>query len=1127
MATLSRDLRRKLESVVADARDVAEEAAAKALDALAVGQAKAHGSMTEPQKALRNRLRAHGRQLGDGRNTEKGTQELNYLITECAYEHWHRMLFARFLSENQLLIEPESDVPITIEEVKEWARERGQDWVALAGEFAVRMLPQVFRQDDPVLEIAFAPEDRKRLEDLLESLSPEAFIASDSLGWCYQFWQSKRKDQINASGNKIGAAELPAVTQLFTEDYMVDFLLDNTLGAWHAGKVLAGKPKLAESTQSEDGLRQAVALPDCQWKYLRFAKDKEGRWAPAAGTFDDWPKTAKELKCLDPCMGSGHFVVAMFERLVALRMADEELDVETTVAAVIRDNLFGLEIDPRCTQIGAFNLALAAWRRVGHCRLPAMNLACSGLAPNARDSDWLAIARDNQKLQRGMERLYRLFKNAPVLGSLVNPRAGEADLLDAAFPELRPLLEKALVQEDENDTTHELAVTARGLAMAAEILAGQFTLVATNVPYLGRGKQDDILKEYSERVYPESKADLANCFVERCLEFCAMSGSTALVVPQNWLFLASYVELRQKLLKHGKWNWIAALGAKAFQTPMWDFNVMLLCISRNQPSIGQTILGIDVAEYGAADDKANALLKESLLYLDQRGQLANPGSKVVIGLLVKADPLGRHAVSYQGLKTGDDGRFRAVFWELPAMIAPWRFFQSTVPAVTPFAGRESILRYDDDGAAIARNQGKAAWGKLGVAISQMASLPATLYLGDPFDSNVAPIIPREVRLLPALWAFCSSTEFVQQVRQLDAKVAVANGTFAQVPFDLAHWQKVAADEYPHGLPKPSSNDPTQWLFNGHPAGADQALHVAVARLLGYQWPRQTGSSFPDCPALGPDGLGQLADKDGIVAISPARGEGPATERLGEVLASAYGKDWNATRQEELLAEVDYRGASLEDWLRDGLFEQHCDIFHQRPFVWHVWDGERDGFHAFVNYHKLVAPDGEGRKTLEKLTYSYLGDWIARHKAEQKQGKEGADAKLAAALHLQGQLKRILEGEPPYDLFIRWKPLHEQAIGWEPDINDGVRMNIRPFMMAKTLNGKSIFRKTPKIKKWDKMDGGKEPKRPKQDFPWFWGRDEETTDFRGGSDFDGNRWNNLHYSIKMKREARERQKEKGR
>jgi hypothetical protein len=153
---------------------------------------------------------------------------------------------------------------------------------------------------------------------------------------------------------------------------MVDFLLDNTLGAWWAGKVLAANPELA-ATASEDELRQACALPGCQWNYLRFikAEPKETSeassflqssignpqstiaWSPAAGTFDGWPKNAADLKCLDPCMGSGHFVVAMFERLVALRRAEANLDERAAVVAVIRDNLLGLEIDPRCTQTTA------------------------------------------------------------------------------------------------------------------------------------------------------------------------------------------------------------------------------------------------------------------------------------------------------------------------------------------------------------------------------------------------------------------------------------------------------------------------------------------------------------------------------------------------------------------------------------------------------------------------------------------------------------------------------------------------------------------------------------------------------------------------------------------------------
>ena len=202
------------------------------------------------------------------------------------------MLFARFLAENDLLIEPRAGVAISLDECRELAAEQRRPWIDLASEFAVRMLPQVFRPDDPVLEVQLPPETRNKLEELLDELPGAVFTADDSLGWTYQFWQAEQKDTVNASANKIGSEELPAVTQLFTEDYMVLFLLHNTLGAWWAGKVLAANPKLATSAKSEEELRKAVSLPGIPWKYVRFIKGNDGEWTPAAGTFAGWPKTA-------------------------------------------------------------------------------------------------------------------------------------------------------------------------------------------------------------------------------------------------------------------------------------------------------------------------------------------------------------------------------------------------------------------------------------------------------------------------------------------------------------------------------------------------------------------------------------------------------------------------------------------------------------------------------------------------------------------------------------------------------------------------------------------------------------------------------------------------------------------
>ncbi|MDN5365123.1 MAG: hypothetical protein PWP44_326 [Thermacetogenium sp.] len=366
MPVLSAEQRNKLERTVVEARDVAEAGARAALEALAVHHHEPYSHMSSEQRRLRNHLRARARQLGD-KQDKGGKLEIIHLIQECAYEYWHRMLFARFLAENDLLIEPEMGVAVSLDECDELAREEGGDLWTLASRFAQQMLPQIFRPDDPVLQVTFPYEYQLKLEQLLDDLEPDIFKASDALGWVYQFWQSKRKKQVNESGNKIGADELPAVTQLFTEPYMVNFLIHNTIGAWYAGRVLAENPQLAGQAKSEEELRKAVSLPGVTWDYLRFVRtgDGEGPWRPAAGTFKEWPKRAAGLKILDPCCGSGHFLVAALYHLVPIRMAEEGLTAREACDAVLRDNLHGLEIDERCTQIAAFALALAAWTYPG------------------------------------------------------------------------------------------------------------------------------------------------------------------------------------------------------------------------------------------------------------------------------------------------------------------------------------------------------------------------------------------------------------------------------------------------------------------------------------------------------------------------------------------------------------------------------------------------------------------------------------------------------------------------------------------------------------------------------------------------------------------------------------------
>lgn len=1135
MPSLRRDLRSQLEKTVLKARELAEQGAHEALTTLGVNQAKPFDHQKPEQKQLRNQLRARGRQVGDILDAS-GRQSLDHLVGVVGYEHWHRMLFARFLAENGLLLESEHQVPVSLADVEELARDTKLDVWDLAGRYAQKMLPAVFRSDDPVLALPLARETRTQLEKLVGDLPREVFLAEDSLGWTYQFWQTQRKREVNESEVKIGADELSPVTQLFTEDYMVEFLLHNTLGAWWAGKL---GPIAAVS---EEDARAKAALPAREglgvtWTYLRLAQDEKTKlWKPAAGDFSGWPRTAKAVTFLDPCMGSGHFPVFALPLLVRLRMEEEGLDCANAVAAALRDNIYGLELDERCTQIAAFNLALAAWKLAGHQLLPALHLACCGLAPNATEKDWVALAGKNANAQNGMARLHSLFKNGPTLGSLINPRAVGDELLEAPFHELQPLLEKALAQESKDDTVHEMAVTARGLAKAAEILAGQFVLVATNVPYLGRPKQDEILTDYCDRFHPEAKADLATCFVERGLAFCAAGGTATLVTPQNWLSQPRYTNLRERALRSVVFDWCFRLGEHAFESPQAaGAFVAIVSLSRSPMKSAHQIAAGDFAEEPSPVAKAQKLLSSPLLALSQAAQTKNPEGRIEFSESEITQRLMHYAKSIQGLATSDDPQFTICLWELPTISNGWCGLMGTVLDSIPFGGREQLILWEDGRGRYFRHamalkeegrmggwkSGTEAREKRGVLISQMRQLPVTLYLGEFYDHNACVFIPEDPSHLAAIWAFCESEDFNAGVRTFDQALKPSNNTLTKVSFDLAHWQKVAAEKYPHGLPKPFSSDPTQWLFSGHPAGADQSLHVAVARLLGYQWPRQTGSSFPDCPALMSDGLEKHADEDGIVCLSAVRGERTATDRLRTLLSAALGK----YDEQALIKATESKAKGLESWLSDEFFEQHCALFHQRPFIWHIWDGLSDGFHALINYHKLAAPNGAGRKLLETLTYTYLGDWIRKQQDGLKRNEAGAEDRLISAQTLQKELEAILAGEPPYDIFVRWKPLKQQAIGWEPDINDGVRLNIRPFLLANDVGrkGAGILRARPGSSLHWKKDRGSEPMRPKADFPWFWTWDEETEDFAGGREFDGNRWNNCHYTTATKRAARDHKK----
>jgi hypothetical protein len=1050
---LTSQQRRALEDACTKGRRAVEQAVRAALTSLAITADRPPAHLNEGERQLRRGLRAKSRQLGDTGNG------LDLLIAECAYEQWHRLLFARFLAENSLLIHPEYHAPVTLEDCEELAEALGEPdgWSVAAG-FAAEILPGIFRLDDPCVQLRLTPEGRLALEGILASLPAGVFAADDALGWVYQFWQKDKKDEVNASERKIGGADLGPVTQLFTENYMVRFLLENSLGSWWAARH-PNSPLVND------------------FEYLRFDHEK-----PAAGTFDRWPGNAADITVMDPCCGSGHFLVEAFSMLWRMRAEEEGLAATDAQDAVLRDNLFGLELDPRCVQIAMFAVALQAWKAGGAWRaLPVPNVACSGVPVRASVEEWKVLADGDVRLENALVRLHALFRDADTLGSLLDPErvtaatesAGlQISLDDVDWEKVAALLLQAAATERVDPARAVLGADARSIAVAADYLSRRYTLIATNVPWCKRGNQGETLRAWTDQYHAVGRGDIATTFMHRWL-VRGPSLAAAIVSPEAWLTAGTFKAFRTWMLTAVGWEIAARLGTGAFEAISGEVvSPLLLIVSHD--TTASTFCGLDVSPGTTAQEKAEALRADPLLTCDRASELANPDSRVIFAPMETSNAalLAEWADGLVGMQTSDDPRYKAWFWEVDSWGDTWERLQDVPESNAPWSGCTGIVRWEVGTGPLSEVseawKGRKAWGRQGVIVSRFGRFCASLYGGSKFHQNAAVILPADEALTAAILAYCQSDSFERDVRKIDHGMKVTNATLVKVPFDIAHWRDVAQKAGP--LPTPWSDDPRQWVFDGRPAGSVEPLHVGVARLVGYRWPEQAAA----------DHLAGFSDGDGIVCLPSVVSEPRASDRLEQLLSAEFGQTWSPAKQQALLTNTGSNKRNVADWLRDDFFRQHCALFSNRPFIWHIWDGQRDGFAALLNYHWLNG------KTLEKLTYTYLGDWIERQRAEVRDGKAGAEARLTAALKLRGALESILEGEPPFDIYVRWKSLAEQSIGWHPDVDDGVRLNVRPFVEAGVL--RSSFNV-----QWRK-DRGKDP--------------------------DGTvRLNDLHFTIAEKRAAR--------
>ena len=468
--------------------------------------------------------------------------------------------------------------------------------------------------------------------------------------------------------------------------------------------------------------------------------------------------------------------------------------------------------------------------------------------------------------------------------------------------------------------------------------------------------------------------------------------------------------MRETFLESLSWNLVGRLGPRAFRGISGEIvSVSLTILSMKHPDKQHQFQFIDAFDGLTASDKEHLLASERPSALAQRQLRLSPASRIGLGSASNFELLREYAESRTGTRTADNLRLLHNFWE-HKNDTKWRRLQSVPDTPSEFAGREQVLLWEDGNGALsalaasghASIQGRDAWGRGGVCLGLTGALKATLYAGEIFDMNCGVVWPRNQADLPALWAFLSDPSYHDEVRVLDQQLKLTTKTLVEVPFDVERWRKVAAEEFPDGLPEPWSDDATQWLFEGRPDVAQQPLHVGVGRLLGFRWPEQADT----------DDLDTLADDDGIVCLPSVFGEQARTHPPRSTpRAQAFGDTWTPTRTTELLVAV-----RVEE---DRISTRGCGTTGSKitarcsrtgPSSGTSGTAEKTASPHSVSYHLL------DRTNLERLTYTYLGDWIERQQAAVTTDTAGAEERLAAALGLQHKLELILDGEEPYDIF---------------------------------------------------------------------------------------------------------------
>lgn len=517
-----------------------------------------------------------------------------------------------------------------------------------------QVMPLLFEQVSDESELLLPDNLTKTdslIRDLVSSIPEEDWSDVQIIGWLYQFYISEKKDQV--IGKVVKSEDIPAATQLFTPNWIVKYLVQNSVGRlW-----MMAQPDSTLASEWEYYIQPAEQTDavNAQLKQLIDVRISE----------DGDTLNPESITVLDPACGSGHILVEAYDCLKAIYL-ERGYRSRDIPRLILENNLYGIDIDTRAAQLASFALLMKA--REDDRRLfsnpPKLNIiALQDSKPQRLEAFSQDLANTNLE-KSDLKELLDLFEHASTFGSLIQiPQAFAKKL-----PELESKLNTALASGDifAQQSAQELLP----LVQQAKLLAKQYDAVIANPPYMGSKGMNAALKEFAKKKFPDSKSDLFAMFIERGFAWCKDSGFNSMVTMQSWMFLSSYQAMREKLLQDRTIQTMAHLGARAF--PEISGEVVQATAFVMQ---GKHLNGFKPVFFRLVDteqDQKETVLKAGLNRFDATVQddfKKIPGSPIaywVSASIIKAfqcEKLSDFAETRLGMATADNNKFLRLWFE--------------------------------------------------------------------------------------------------------------------------------------------------------------------------------------------------------------------------------------------------------------------------------------------------------------------------------------------------------------------------------------------------------------------------------------------------------------------------------